>query len=363
MKLKIKNIFGIFNQKPKKEKMYNFFKKKNLNLTIFAIFFIGFIAVILSLLSFSENRMNFKEKTKIELNYKNNLEEEDLSIIKNIAMTELNTPCNVQKIVPMYEEITIPKNKLSIEYFEFSETEKSERDEKINRRVENIKSSFPEEIVVKYKEEIMVNTEKIADIKDFGYLGDLAGFAIALILIILYFMIAFRKLNGFFVSISFLTVLVFNIAAATGLFLFITYFFQTNINFNLLYILITIVVASTINLIFNSNSFFKNLQNFFSKEDKENLNLTASNEVVNKNLSFYISNFMIFAVLPIVAFLAVFIINIISIGNIYSSFYILPYIFIYLMVEISCFLVSVYIMPSIWAIFKHKKQKTNLVKN
>ena len=126
MKLKIKNIFRFCRQKKIEKKTHNFLKKKNMSLAIFGVLFIGFITTIFLFLNFSENNMEFKEKTTIYLPYKDEIEEDDIEIIKNIATDKLNTQCNVQKIVPT-QKAMLPINSLTIEYFSSSEIEKKRK--------------------------------------------------------------------------------------------------------------------------------------------------------------------------------------------------------------------------------------------
>ena len=232
---------------------------------------------------------------------------------------------------------------------------KKEKFEKIVDLVENIKENYPEIITIKYEEQIMFKTQEIADIKDLGDTGAVIGISIALILVILYFLFAFRKLNGFLVSASFILVLIFNVTAILALFLVTTNILGTNININLILPLTTIVFASSINLIFNSSFLFKNLQNIVLTKDKEKLYLTASNEAINDNFSFFISTFTGFTALPIISFIVLLIFNLVADGSFNTLLSYIPYIIIYFIVEIFCLLISIFIVAPVWATLKRKK--------
>ena len=351
MKLKINKMFTFL--KPK-EKNINFLKHKNIILAVFAAIFVGILAAISLTFVFSEKGVNFDQKKTVELPFKNQLEDSDLTTIKEIASNELGTSCFVQKTIPLMEDQPTQKNTIKIHFYDTTYDDETTK-EKVQNLVESLKEHFEDLIPIKNKEEILIHKEETANIEDFYDVGEFVAFGIILCLIILYFIIAFRKLNGFLVALSNTITLIFNLAMTLGLFMILSFCFNVDLNMISLVPITAIAVLVFIMQLFNANNIFKNLKDIVLEKDKEMLYLTASNDAINKSFEFFINNYLIFTILPVIAALIFFVINAIMYDSFGEFIYYMPYLLIFIVAQTFCFLISIYVLTPLWAMLKRKK--------
>lgn len=351
MKLKINNMLTFL--KPK-EKNINFLKHKNIILGVFAAIFVGILATISLTFIFSETGANFKQKSTIELPFKDPLEDYDLTTIKEIASKELGTSCFVQKTIPLMEDQPTQKNTIKINFYDTTYDDERTK-EKVQNVVENLKEYFKDIIPIKNKEEILIHKEEAADMEDFYDVGEFVAIGIVLGLIILYFLITFRKLNGFLVALSNTITLIFNLAMVLALFLILSFCFNVNLNMISLVPITAIGVLVSVMQLFNANNIFKNLKDIVLEKDKQMLYLTASNDAINKSFEFFMGNYLIFTILPVFAALIFFVINAIMYDSFDTFIYYMPYILIFVLAQTFCFLVSIYVLTPLWAMLKRKK--------
>ena len=351
MKLKVNKIFSFF--KPR-EKNINFLKHKNLILGVFVAIFVGILAAISLIFVFSEKGVNFNQKKTIELPFKDPLDDSDLTTIKEISSEELRTSCFVQKTIPLMEDQPAQKNTIKINFYDTTYDDDRTK-EKVQNLIENLKEHFGNIIPIKNKEEVLIHNEETANIENFCDVGEFITVGIILCLVILYFIIAFRKLNGFLVALSNTITLFFNLATTLGLFLILSFCFNVDLNIISLVPITAIGVLVSIMQLFNANSIFKNLKDIVLEKDKEMLYLTASNDAINKSFEFFINNYLIYTILPIIAALIFFVINAIMYDGFGTLIYYMPYLLIFVVAQTFCFLVSIYVLTPLWAILKRKK--------
>ncbi len=351
MKLKINDMFTFL--KPK-EKNINFLKHKNIILGVFAVIFVGILTAISLTFVFSEKGVNFKQKKIIELPFKEPLKDYDLTTIKEIASKELGTSCFVQKTIPLIEDQPTQKNTIKINFYDTTYDDERTK-EKVQNVVENLKEYFEDLIPIKNKEEILIHKEEAADMEDFYDVGEFVAIGIVLVLIILYFLVAFRKLNGLLVALSNTITLIFNLAMILALFLVLSFCFNVDLNMISLFPITAIGVLVSIMQLFNANNIFKNLKDIVLEKDKQMLYLTASNDAINKSFKFFMGNYLIFTILPVVASLIFFVINAIMYDGFGTFIYYMPYIIIFILAQTFCFLVSIYVLTPLWAMLKRKK--------
>lgn len=351
MKLKINKIFNFL--KPK-DKNINFLKHKNIILGIFAAIFVGLLAIVSLTFVFSEKQINFKQKKTVELPFKEPLDDVDLTTIKKISSNKLKTACTVQKTIPLVEEQNPQKNTIKINFYDTTYNEENTK-EKIQSLVEELKKNFGNTITISNKEEILIHTEETANIEDFYDVGEFVAVGIVLCLITLYFLIAFRKLNGLLVTLSNTLTLIYNLTVTLALFLILSFCFNIDLNMMSLVPISAIGVIVLVVQLFNANNIFKNLKNIIMEKNKEMLYLTASNDAINKSFGYFKGNYIIFTVLPTIAALIFFVINALIYDNFNTFVYYLPYLLIYFIAQTFCFLISIYVLTPLWATLKRKK--------
>ncbi len=351
MKLKINEMFTFLNLK---EKNINFLKHKNIILGIFAAMFVGIIATISLIFIFSDREANFEQKKTIELPFKDPIEDFDLKTIKEISSEKLGTSCFVQKNIPLMDDQPAQKNTIKINFYDTTYDDEKTK-EKIQNLVENLKEYFGDMIPIKNKEEILIHKEETATIEYFYDIGEIVTAGIILCLIVLYFLITFRKLNGLLVTLSNTITFIFNLAMTLGLFLILSFCFNVDLNMISLVPIAAIGGLVSIMHLFNANNIFKNLKDIVLNKEKEMLYLTASNHAINKSFEYFIDNYLIFTILPIVAALIFFVINAIMYDSFGSFMYYMPYLLIFIIIQTFCFLISIYVLTPLWAMLKRKK--------
>ena len=357
MNLKINNMLSFFKNSNGKRENINFLKHKNLILVVFAVIFAALISTIILFFATSEKDLNFYEKRTVELPFKDPLDEDDLNKIKDVSINELQTCCYVQKTIPLNDEYGLPlNNKLTISFYEkTSEDDEVKIQDKVENLISKIKEDFPDAIQIKNKEEILINTETKADIEDFFGLGEILVVFILLLLIALYLFIAYRKLNGFLVISSFLSGFIFNLAFVLALFFGFSLCFDLEINNTFLLPIAAVTCLFMVNFLLNMTYYFRNLREIVINKDKEKMFLTASNEAINESFSFFSGNFIILAVIPTISFVIFSVLNYFITGSLYYLVNIMPFILIAFLVVLSCFLTSIYLIPSIYNLIKRKK--------
>ncbi len=285
MKKRLNKIFGIF----RKER--DFVKNKNIFLIAFAVVFSAIIGVIVVFFDFKFN----DTKTTIEIPCNQNVESSELEQIKKIATDNLETECFVQKSTTS-DEVSLEKiDKLTIGCYSNFTKDDAEFQNKIKNLTNELQNNFKDKILLKNKEEILITnleTSYINQVNDFS-LAVLA--AVVLVIPTLFFIIAFRKINGFSVALSFLVLLIFNVA----FFVAVVFLLSNILNFYCFEKFVLPLCVIAVNFLINSTMAFSKLQNkLLSKKEQKPQLKDAINEVINSMKSDFIINFIIFSAIP-----------------------------------------------------------------
>lgn len=342
MNLKIFNNF----------KNINFLKHKKKYFIVFAIIFAALISVIV--VNFSVNSPPDEEdqtRTTIEIPFSDNLDENDIQTIEDISSDILEVKCNVQKPQPVEEINAQQKNKIIISFFNEDVEDSSNLKEKIKSLATSLSEEFREEIKIKNIEEILVSNHKNAYLESFMKLENLAILGIFLILILIYFAIAFKKLSGLVVALSMFLTFVFEAALIMALFSVLIGFFNFALDKNLFNIITIMLITTMIYTIVNANLLFskiKNISNLKNKKDRDEL----LNVTLNLNSKHIINNLLILTILPFLAGMILCILNLIfsSLAGSFLNF--IPFLIIYLILGIFCYMLSLFFIIPSWAALK-----------
>ena len=289
--------------KTKLKKMSSFFKKNNdymkkkkIFLLIFGVIFAATIGLTVAFFNFNFNN----NKTTIELPFVKSFEPYEIEEIEEISTDCLETNCVVQQSTTT-DEISLEKhNKLTISCFENIQKNNPNFKTKINNLIYELQRNYKNNISIKHKEEVLITNLEIASLNQLTETSLIVLAAIVLVIITLFYIIAFRKINGFFAALSFLAVAIFN----TSFYVAVCFVLSSFLNINNLEKFAFPLCAIFINLIFNTTMLFSVLQNKIIKKTSQYMLKDSVNEVINSTKFHLFINFIIFCVIPSFGILA-----------------------------------------------------------
>ena len=362
MKLKFNNVLKTFKnifKKNNNENLKDFLKNKNKILIVFAAFFAIFIATIFVSFSLysSPREPGLGEKTIISIPTKKELTSSELFEIKNTASSVLKTNCSVQQTANEKElNIIDEPQQIKINLTSFFKKNTPQTNKKIEQLTQNLNKNHPNILNIKNKNDIVVENYFSYDFLD--YLKNfLLIVSTILIIVLIYFLIAYKKINGFLSFLSFFAGLILNILMAAAFFSVLIVSLNLQINSNFVLKFATFLIMITLNLFLNSctifNSFKKTL--FETNNPKD-----ALNETLNKNNKTIFNNVLIFSVIPCFCFLVFSLLN--NQFNLLESLEDFVLAAIILACGVLCRFTSIYFIPNFIMLFKStKKPKKEVV--
>lgn len=365
--LKSDNFFNNFRKIFNFEKKINYVKYKNIFLIAFSTIFVAVVALFALWFNLTDsNFYNSTKRTIIEFPSltvsENDLNGSELNEIKEITTEILEKECVVQFNKTANDFYVPEEGKLAITVFEEIDKENEIFKNKLNELINTLKENYPKIINISNIEEIMVSKQETADIDDYEDYSIIFMVCTILVLISVYFIFSFKKLNGFLVALSFVFTLVLNFTITCGLFLATINILENEINKILVFALVFTIIFSSLNLIFNINFIFNRIKNLMLKEENKDLLITTvANNSINYEIKNIFNNFKVYVILPFLLFLAggVFF-------SVFSNFKVLmsisPFLVIFIISGIVSFLISTLGTAQLWLTLKKKTKKKTKTK-
>lgn len=343
------------------EKKIDYVKYKNIFLIAFSAIFAAIIAMFAIWFSLADSpSYNSTTRTIVEIPSltlsEEDLDSSELNNMKDVATEILEKECTVQ-LSTTANDLYIPKEgKLTITIFEEIDKTNEVFKNNLNKLINTLKENHPKIINISNVEEIMVLKQETADVDDYEDYSLVFMVCTILILISVYFIINFKKLNGFLVALSFIFTLILNFSIISGLFLALINVLDYNINRTLIFSLIFTIIFSSLNLIFNINFIFNKVKNLMIKEEKRDVLIsTMANNAINHEIKNVFNNFNVYVVLPALLVLA---------GGVAFSFFsnfkilanIAPFLVVFIISGIVSFLTSILGPLQLWLTLKRKNK-------
>ena len=341
--------------KKKLNKISNFLKKNNdymkknkVFLLIFGVVFAAAIGLIVAFFNFNFNN----NKTTIELPFAKSFEAYELEEIKEISTDFLETNCTVQQSTTT-DEISIEKhNKLTISCYENISKNNPEFKAKVNKLIDELKRNYKDNIAIKHKEEILITNFEISSLNQLTVNSLIVLAAVVLMVISIFYIISYRKINGFFSALSFLAVAIFNSS-----FYVAVYFISASfLNINSVEKFAFPLCAIFVNLMFNATMLFSTLKNKLINKTPQHMLKDSVNEVINSTKSHMFINFIIFCAIPSFAILAFKIFSAIVSGEFVQMETVVALFATYFVSGFVVLLTSLFIILQLFSIFKKPKK-------
>ena len=354
-KIKLNKIFELLN------KNQDYMKNKKIFLIGFIIVFAATVALIAAFFNFNFNNY----KTTVEIPFTKSFETYELEQIKETSTNFLNTSCTVQQTTTT-DEISLEKrNKLTIECLEYIPKDNPKFKTKVNRLIEEIRKNFKDKIYIKNIEEILITNLEISSLNQLTESSLAVLAAIVLIIIMLFFIITFRKINGLFAAMSFLAIAIFNTSFYMAIYFTISSFLNLS-NFEKFAFPLCAII---INLIVNATIMFSALQNKILDKTEQYPLKDSVNETINSTKFYIFVNFLIFCAIPSLSVLVFKIFSAIVLDEFISLETYVSLFAIHFISGFVLFLSSVFVILQLFSIFKkpkrikkHKKEKQPLAK-
>lgn len=343
------------------EKKIDYVKYKNIFLIAFSAIFAAIIAMFAIWFSLADSpSYNSTTRTIVEIPSltlsEEDLDSSELNNMKDVATEILEKECTVQ-LSTTANDLYIPKEgRLTITIFEEIDKTNEVFKNNLNKLINTLKENHPKIINISNVEEIMVLKQETADVDDYEDYSLVFMVCAILILISVYFIINFKKLNGFLVALSFIFTLILNFSIISGLFLALINVLDYNINRTLIFSLIFTIIFSSLNLIFNINFIFNKVKNLIEKEEKRDVLIsTMANNAINHEIKNVFNNFNVYVALPALLVL---------VGGVVSSFLsnfkilanIAPFLVVFIVSGIVSFLTSILGPLQLWLTLKRKNK-------
>ncbi len=364
--LKSENFFNKFKKYFTFKKNLDYVKHKNIFLTIFTITFVGLIGFLIAWFSLTDSQFytSPKIKTTIEIPSFNlneeNLEDFNVEDVKSISAEILEKDCTVQLTETSKDLYTPEKGKLTITIpEEINQNDKIFKD-KLNILIAKIKENYPKILNISNAEEIFVSKQETAEIDAYEDYSIIFIVCLILVLTSAYFIITFKKLNGFLIAVTFIFAFILNLVVVCGLFLAATNILEYEINNILMFALIITLTLSTLNLTFNTNFIFNKIKNLVANEKNKDILISKiANNAINNEIENIFNNFKVYFVLPTLLILGVNLGSIVFSSNINFLINTIPFLGILIISGIFSILISVLGVAQLWLTLKRKnKTKT-----